>query len=493
MTFFPYEEGVIEPGGTQVFSKQNAAYGLEIPLANQRTEKVSRLSGVLVSRTKDAKRAIAVELDVPVVRQTAGILNMGGTSAAATTIVAGILLAFAGGLVLNLMPCVLPVLSIKALSFLNEDGRNPRKEGLLYGCGVIISFWLLAGILLLLKALGKELGWGFHLQSPIVVTALALLFFVLALNLSGLFEVRRVLPGLLNFTTPKSPKSEALLSGVLAVVVASPCTGPFMGAALGFALTQSVTTTFAVFTALAIGFALPYVLFAWLPQARRMLPKPGAWMEKFRQFLAFPLLATVVWLAWVLGLQSGMEAVIGLLAALLIISLMAWTARSFDPSRTTRAAMVLLFVVAVIPLGTVGRAPGEATSSSSSTSPNWGEYSKLAVQEANARGKTVSVDFTAAWCITCQVNKHLVLDRPETKQLFESTDTIPLRADWTLRDAAIAADLHELGRSGVPTYLIQKPGKPPQLLPEVLSKGILAQALTQAKDPQKITKNRREQ
>ena len=240
--------------------------------------------------------------------------------------------AFLGGIVLNLMPCVFPVLSIKALALAAPGHGNKHKlrlEGLAFSAGVIATFVLLAGMLLAFRAAGEQFGWGFQLQSPAVVTGLAVLFFVLALNLSGAFEFTSLVPSSAAGWTAHNPVVNAALSGVLAVVIASPCTAPFMGAALGFALSQPAALTLLVFVALGIGMALPFLLLSWFPGWRRMLPRPGNWMVHLKQFLAFPLYATVAWLVWVLGAQVDNDAVVRLLVTLVAVAFVLWAWRTY--------------------------------------------------------------------------------------------------------------------------------------------------------------------
>lgn len=491
--FFPFDEGLVEPSGPQTLSTNpEGSYTLAIPRVEQPLGEFDQLSGVLVAHNGDTVLQ-RLEIEVPI-RETqaneqslAGAktppkvdTNAGTSSALSIGLAAAIMLAFAGGMILNLMPCVFPVLSIKLLGFAqSEDLRQARRHGLLYATGVIVSFWLLAGLLLGLRAAGQELGWGFQLQSPFVVISMAALFFMLALNLAGLFEIGQILPSFLATAQAKRPNQDAVLSGVLAVAVASPCTGPFMGVALAYAISQPSWASFAVFTSLGVGMALPYVLLAWFPAARRLLPRPGPWMERFKQFLSFPLFATVIWLAWVLGVQLGMDAVIYLLVTLLLLGMAVWMGRQ---ARTAEHSILARGTALTSSLGAIGIAlwlsfsPVTATPTRSSSS-NWDVYSTDKVRTLNAEGKTVFVDFTAAWCVTCQFNKRTVLDTDEMAEAFADRQVATLRADWTSRDPHITRALDELGRNGVPVYLIQRPDRPPVLLPELLTKNIVIEAL----------------
>lgn len=387
--------------------------------------------------------------------------------------------AFAGGMVLNLMPCVFPILSIKVLGILQHDtAAQARREGLAYAFGVIASILILAALLFVLRAGGAQLGWGFQLQSPVFVALLALLFFVLGLNLSGVFEFGHLLPARLTTFQARNRTVNAAFAGLLAVVAASPCAAPFMGAALGYALAQSAATGFAVFAALGAGMAAPVVVLTSVPKARRWLPRPGAWMERLKQLLAFPLYATVIWLAWVLGRQSGLEAVIGLLGAALLAAMGAWLlngARRARRPRTYRIGAVVV-IAAAIALAIQPGLPGPAAPAQAADTP-WQSWSETGVAAALAQGKPVFVDFTAAWCITCQVNKRLVLERAEVLQAFADRGITLMRADWTRQDPAITRALERLDRKGVPVYVLYRGQQAPKLLPEILTKRIVLDAL----------------
>lgn len=389
--------------------------------------------------------------------------------------------ALLGGLILNLMPCVLPVLSIKVLGFAeHHDSRaTMRREGLAYGAGVLVTFVALALVMLALRSAGEQLGWGFQLQSPVVVTLLALLFFVLGLNLSGVFEFGQFAPASVRSWTSKNRTLDAFGTGVLAVVIASPCTAPFMGAALGFALSQPAIETIAVFVALGVGMALPYVLLAWFPAWRRALPKPGAWMLRFKQLLAFPLYATVAWLAWVLGTQLDVDAVLRLAIVLVVVAFALW---AWQVSRLgARRVWKLLALAALVGAVVVARplaapAIAEPSGGKPAASGPWQGYSPAKLAELASAGP-VFVDFTAAWCVTCQVNKRLVLSDPGLMGAFAERRVALVRADWTRRDADITRALAALGRNGVPVYVLYRPGREPLLLPEVLTTRIVMDAL----------------
>jgi thiol:disulfide interchange protein len=391
-------------------------------------------------------------------------------------------LAFLGGMVLNLMPCVFPVLSLKILGFAHHAGEGKagqiamRKHAIAYALGVVLSFMSLAAVLLALRAGGDAVGWGFQLQNPGVVWVLAVVFFVIGLNLSGAFEIGQLAPSSLLSLQAKKPGVDAFLGGVLAVVAASPCTAPFMGAALGFAVTQSAWVALSVFAALGVGMALPYVLLAWFPAWLKRLPRPGQWMISFKQLLAFPMFVTVVWLVWVVALQSGIDGAAVVLLGLVGLALAAWFASS---ARRPLQAVGLALAVTSIAWAWPGAAPVEPTASAltpPSTNP-WQVWTPERVAELHAQGTPVFVDFTAAWCVSCQANKKMVLGRPEIHRAFADRGVVLLRADWTNRDERISRALTQLGRSGVPAYVLHTPKGSPVLLPELLTSGIVKAAL----------------
>ena len=420
--------------------------------------------------------------------ETAAIVN----PTADMSLIAAILFAFLGGLILNLMPCVFPVLSVKVLALLEHGGAaNPargRKHGLAFGAGVLLSFWMLAGVLIALRSGGESLGWGFQLQSPAVVATLALLMFALGLNLSGVFEIGLSLTRLGAAGSGGSYR-DSMLTGGLAVLVAAPCTAPFMGAALGYALVQPAFIGLLVFTALAIGLALPFVILASMPQLLRFLPRPGPWLETLKQLFAFPLYATVVWLLWVFGQQVGVNALAILLLAMIVLALGAWTwARGvrFD-KRGTRfvAAVLMVCAVGVAVAGSRTLAVGDAGASVRYTAAgigSWEPYSAQRVTELRAEGRPIFIDFTAAWCLSCQVNERVALRTNAVKDAFARGNVALLRADWTSRDDAITQVLASFGRSGVPLYVLYPAGKNSAgtILPAVLTPGIVVDAVTKA-------------
>jgi thiol:disulfide interchange protein len=379
-------------------------------------------------------------------------------------------------LILNLMPCVFPVLALKVVGFTQHAGDKHahRRSGLAYFAGVVLSFVALGALFLALRAGGEQLGWGFQLQNPLVVAGLAVLFTVLGMNLAGLFEFGSVLPSSIAAARSKNPTVDSFLSGVLAVAVASPCTAPFMGASLGFALGLPVVEALLIFAAIGVGMALPYLAASFIPAVARMLPRPGAWMDTFKKFMAFPMFATVIWLVWVLGQQSGIDGAGALLAILLMLCMVLW-ALTLKGKSKLYLAIISIAALAYITLATgvnvTKNDPASVASSQSGDSAGqlWQNWEPGRVDQILASGKPVFVDFTAAWCVTCQYNKKTTLSKPDLLAYFASKKVQLLRADWTRRDPAIGAALKDLGRSGVPVYVLYAPGKAPQVLSEIIS------------------------
>ncbi len=408
---------------------------------------------------------------------------------AGATWLAALFGALLGGLILNLMPCVLPVLAIKAtsLSKMQHSAASARAQGLAFAAGVVGSMLALGGLLLALRAAGEQVGWGFQLQQPGVVLALALLFALIALHFSGLFEGRQWLPAGLANLRARHPLADEALSGALVVAVASPCTAPFMGAALGLAITWPAPAALAIFASLGLGLALPFAAVAWVPALRSWLPRPGAWMLTLQRALAFPMWATVVWLLWVLGQQTSLDAVAAALLLIVSGAALAWGWMQAGRSRWVISTLAVLAVAASAgllwprlqaPL-TAAELGGQTPSTAQLASGElrWQPWSEHAVAQHTGAGRTVFVDYTAAWCITCQFNKQTVLESAAVQQAFAQARVVTLRADWTRRDPAITQALTALGRTGVPVYVVHRPGQAPQVLGEILSESAVTAAI----------------
>jgi thiol:disulfide interchange protein DsbD len=364
-----------------------------------------------------------------------------------------------------------------------------RAHGLAFTAGVVLSFVALAALLLALRAAGSQIGWGFQLQSPLVIAALMALFFLIGLNLLGSFEVT-LGTGLANSRAAQALDGDGLrgsfATGVLAAVVASPCTAPFMGAALGFAVTQPALLALLVFAMLGAGMATPYLVLTLVPSWLRRLPRPGAWMERLRQFMAFPMFLTCVWLFWVLGQQVDVDALAASLAALVALALFAWSlglvqrgARRFGWLAGVAAVALALSVVPLTRAVLRGPIPlaAAAVPGAPPAAAAWSAWSPAAQTAALDSGHPVFVDFTAAWCITCQANKRLVLADERVERAFAQADVVRLRADWTRRDDAITRELAHFARSGVPLYVLYDRNGTAHLLPEILSTDTVLAAL----------------
>ena len=468
---------------------QGEVWTVQLPLSNLRMTEPKQL-GLLLTTGQGAERQ-GYTLSAPITQAWPTVSEQPspqpvnpGHDEGLLGLVLALLGAFVGGLILNLMPCVLPVLAIKLLGFAQHSRahRAHRIAGMAYTAGVVLSFLALGAGVLALRAAGEQLGWGFQLQSPVVVSVLAVLFTAIALNLLGLFEFGHILPSSLASFQAKHPVVDALLSGVLAVAVASPCTAPFMGASLGLAMSLPTWQALAIFVTMGLGLAAPYLLASFIPAVARLLPHPGPWMITLRQLLAFPMLATVVWLLWVLGQQTSLDAAMYALGGLLLFAAFLWTLKQHTPAaRGLSWLLAAALVWGTVTLHEEFNAP--TTASTANTSPNsnsglvWQPWSETSVAHSLAQGQPVFVDFTAAWCVTCQINKKTTLSNSAVLADLAAHQVTLMRADWTRRDPAITAALTNLGRSGVPVYVLYAPSKAPLVLSELLSVRKMQEAL----------------
>ena len=504
LELFPESPGVVvtaatpakpgEPVGARSWSQHwdGDVWTADVPVSPERADSPEKMTLVLVAGERGWRAEAPVAGAWPALALPAGVspaleaalkanANAGAnapppaapTAVPASTFVWALLGALIGGLVLNLMPCVFPVLAIKVLGFTQhaDDRRAHRTSGLAYTAGVVLSFLALGALMLALRAAGQQLGWGFQLQSPAVVAALTVLFTVIGLNLAGVFEFGSFLPSRLATLEARNPVANSFLTGMLAVAVASPCTAPFMGASLGLAVGLPALQALLIFAAIGLGMALPYLAASWWPAVARLLPKPGAWMDTFKKFMAFPMFGTAVWLLWVLGQQTGIDGAGALLALLVVLALVLWALGLTGRTRIVLASFSIaagaLLASAIGP--NVIKMAEAATPVAETPGARWQPWSAERVQTALGAGQPVFVDFTAAWCVTCQYNKKTTLASAEVLSAMDAAKVQTFRADWTRRDAAITAELQKLGRSGVPVYVLQAPGQAPVVFSEILS------------------------
>ena len=501
--FYPYSGKVIEHPPEQAIER--GPEGLTLSLTpgydfTQAEAKPTELAGVLalngaayeITATPGTIPAEAGGLGAPTAPTKAASSEDAGFS-----LPLAVAFAFLGGLILNLMPCVFPILSMKAASLTAHahDAGKTRVQGLAFLVGVVVTFLVLAGALIAVRAGGAAVGWGFQLQSPAVVAGLALLMLLVALNMSGVFEVGASVQGV-GSGASGGGLGGSFLTGALAVVVAAPCTAPFMAGALGYALTQPPLASLLVFLGLALGFAAPFVLLAFIPGLLARLPRPGPWMDVLKKGLAFPMYATAAWLAWVYSQQTGSIPLAALLAASVLTAFAGWLyglaqARQIS-GKGAAVPFVLagLSVIAAVALVVAGvrAVPAASTSTAGpsaelSTGPGLAAevWSPEKVKALQAEGKVVMVDFTADWCVTCKVNEGTALKGQRVVDAFKTSNAIYLRADWTKRDATIAAALAEHGRAGVPLYLVYPKGSgEPAVLPQLLTEGLVIEAVEKA-------------
>lgn len=480
LEFFPETGEVIETGARWTQEWKGAVWTARVPLSAQRSASPTVMPVVLAEGGQGWRAELPVRGGWPQVAAAATVspeleAALRNNAAAAQSVpslsfAAALLGALLGGLILNLMPCVFPVLAIKVVGFTRhaDDQRGHRVSGLAYTAGVVVSFLALGALMLALRAAGEQLGWGFQLQSPVVVATLAALFTVIALNLAGVFEFRSFLPSSVATLEARHPVANSFLTGVLAVAVASPCTAPFMGASLGLAIGLPAVQALAIFAVLGLGMALPYLAASFVPAIARALPRPGPWMDTFRRFMAFPMFATVAWLVWVLGQQSGIDGAGALLALLVALSMVVWALALRGRARVALSVLALagLGALAWTTGGAITRTPAEPAVAAAGE--RWQAWEPGRVEQVLAAGQPVFVDFTAAWCVTCQYNKKTTLANADVLADFDARKFVLLRADWTRRDPAITAALAQLGRNGVPVYVVYRPGQAPVVLSEVL-------------------------
>jgi thiol:disulfide interchange protein/DsbC/DsbD-like thiol-disulfide interchange protein len=484
VAFFPADRDVIDDDAPQMTTVGPDGLTLTLQRAGGKPLPAA-INGLLVFRDLAAQGYTGTEAIVIASPIEPAVASSAGRLAFALAVVLGL----AGGILLNLMPCVLPVLSIKAFGLVQHARSAPREvrgDGLAYTAGVLMSFAVIAAALLGIRAVGTEIGWGFQLQSPLFVAAMIYVLFAVGLNLSGVFSFGERIAGAAGGLSTRGHHSGSFLTGALATLVATPCTAPFMAAALGYAITQPWYRSLAIFEAVGFGMALPYLAIAFSPGLRRFLPKPGAWMLHLRQFLAFPIYGTAVWLSFVLAQEAGELAATAVLAGLVLIAFAAWL---YEDVRLTEhrwrrfgiaaSAIALIGAVALLPLAGIDRPPRAGVSED--TGVSWLPFSTAKLDELQAQGRPVFVDVTAAWCITCKLNERVALADRAVVAAFASNGVATLRADWTRQDPAITRMLEANGRAGVPLYLFYpRPGRKGErpaviILPQILTAATILQ------------------
>jgi thiol:disulfide interchange protein DsbD len=481
--FFPYGNTVIDHakpqavdrGASGVTLTMAAGYAWQDAKPPQTVDGVLEVSGQVyeVTATSGPLAAAAQGMGPPAAAgQAGGGIQLGGAFVS----------AFLGGLILNLMPCVFPILAMKAASLAGHahERSAARGQGLAFGAGVLVTFLALAGLLIVLKQAGSAVGWGFQLQSPPVVAALAMLLLLVALNLSGVFEIGMSLQNAGTGLASKGGLSGAFFTGTLAVVVAAPCTAPFMGPAVGWALTQPPVAALTVFLGLGLGFAAPFVAVTFAPGLLARLPRPGPWMDTFKKLMAFPMYAAAAWLIWVVAQQADAVVLGRVLAGCIVLALAAWLYGAAQRQQASgKRGLVSGVLAAALVLVAVPTAVWPHSEPKVASEP----YSAERLAALQGEGRTVFVNYTAAWCVSCQVNDRVALSTVTVARAFEKNNAAYLKADWTKKDDLIAADLAKHGRAGVPLYLVYDKTGATKVLPNLLTEGIVIRALEDAAKP----------
>lgn len=479
--FFPYDNTLIDNSAPQVLRREGQTTQVSIERSQIAKSLPQRVDGVLVLE-EDVGGTTASHAFVIEATPSAG----GATAESGMTLFYAVISALVAGVILNLMPCVFPVLSIKILHLTEHRGETPRRvrlHGIAYALGVLACFTMLAGVLHGLRTAGAEIGWGFQLQSPLVVASLAFIMFAMGLSLSSILTIGTSLTRVGGSRLlQQGGLSGSFFAGVLATVVATPCTAPFMGASIGFALTQPFVVGLAVFLALGLGLALPFLILAFVPGLQRLLPRPGRWMETLKQLLAFPLYATAAWLIWVLSFQVGSTGLLAALAGLVLIAFGAW-AYSSSQGLSNVWGRVLQGVAAGSAIGAIalavviGQSSPTGPGTEAVTSAGSEAFSDQKLRALLASGEPVFVNMTAAWCITCLVNERTALSTGAVREAFASKRVTYLKGDWTNRNPEITRLLEKFGRSGVPLYVLYRGDNEPVLLPQILTQSLVLEAL----------------
>ena len=464
--FFPEEYGLSSYSKEQILEINKNSLSLQIS-QSEVDLKLQNFAGVLLLNNQDSRTFFNVNLNLN--------NNQKQESLSISELVLTIIFAFIGGLILNAMPCVFPILSIKILNFVEQSEGSKEKmiqHGLSFSAGVLVTFLSIAGLLLLLKSGGESIGWGYQLQSPLMVTILIYLFVAIGITFMSNLVLGGQLAQLGNINQGYGDITSSFLTGVLAVIVASPCTAPFMGSAVGIALLQPGFITIAIFVSLGLGFAAPYLLLSFYPSLLKVLPKPGAWMETLKQFMAFPMWGSALWLTWVLSGQVQTDSVLMVLLGALFIALGLWILEK-NQSSDGFAKWMSLSSVTILLGAALWLAPTDYENIEQDTSSDLNSYSPELLDSLLAENKPVFLNFTADWCITCKVNETIVLNQVSIKNALESKGIVYLKADWTRKDETIANKLAQYGRTGVPLYLLYSSEGIPVILPELLTEDML--------------------
>ena len=462
--FYPDDQNTILHSGEQLLIKEENNWLLKIPLQSEgikipAIEGLIKIDGVSYLVNSDITKGEETNLNISMLQ--------------------AIIFAFIGGIILNLMPCVFPIISLKILSFVSMGGSSKNKirtHSLLFCFGIIVSFLLIALSLLALKSAGSSVGWGFQLQSPLIVGALCILMFIIGLVLLMNIDIGTSMTQLGKVGMNKTTYSSSFLTGILAVVVASPCTAPFMGAAIGYALIQPSFVTLPIFLSLSLGFAFPYLVLSYKPELVEALPRSGTWMVKLKEFFAFPMFATALWLIWVFSFQSSTNALIELLVTLLLISMLVWLISNISKKIIKTILLLILASLILVQIKNLNNL--EVTSNNNLENKDVTIWTKDIEEMLQSKNTAYLINYTAAWCITCQANDKIALSRPNVKKFIADNNIEYIVADWTNKNKDILDALNIYGRSGVPLYVYWKPGmKKPELLPAILSEKIVLDAL----------------
>ena len=482
--YIPTEWGMVENTAPSEITVEGGRLTIKQPRGQRALSDVNEVPGLLLWSMEDTGPMNAYAFTATISDTSVAATPVPAPNTAPDqSLIVVLFFALLGGLILNLMPCVFPILSIKALSLVKIAEKEPTKarlHGIAYTAGVIFSFLISAGLLIALKSGGAQIGWGFQLQNPEMVTLLAWLFFIIGLNLSGIFEIGGHFGNVGNKLTQGNTPGHSFFTGVLATLVATPCIGPFMGVALGFGLTQSAFSNLLVFAVLGFGLALPYLALSFIPALQKILPKPGVWMHTFKQLLAFPMYASAAWLVWVLSQQSGQMGVFAALMGLVLIAFGIWLLRH-EPAKLLWKNLVRVFAILAF-LAALMLIPGGTQKPEKSTGFSQ-EWSPQKLSQLLEGGDAIFVEMTAAWCITCKVNHAIAIDTPSTRRVFSERNVQYLVGDWTNQNPEITQYLNEFGRNGVPIYVYYGPRSngvrpEPVLLPQILTPGIVAKAVT---------------